>query len=237
MKHFDKTSIPVVIQLLGVLQHIKSRRLMIEALAIDGKLDIKKLGEGLNDSRWYVTRNIVTVLGKIADSWSAELLTKALKHSDERVRKETIKALSAIGGPDILPHLKPSLNDGTPLIRTAAGRAISSIKTDSAKNILLQELSKKDFAKKEFSEKKEFYSAISQFTDSEVKNYLLNTLKKGKFFKRSKHDETRACAAYALGMIGVKEAIPLLDKTKNSNNKFLKTCSITALNQLKKQDG
>ncbi|MCK5427754.1 MAG: hypothetical protein KAJ34_08665, partial [Thermodesulfovibrionia bacterium] len=59
VKHFDKTSIPHLINLLRVLQQMKGRRLLIEVLSIVGRLDIKMLGEGINDSKWYVVRNIV----------------------------------------------------------------------------------------------------------------------------------------------------------------------------------
>ena len=76
------------------------------------------------------------------------------------------------------------------------------------------------------------YNAISRWQDEEVKNFLLKTLKKKKFWEKTKNDETRACAAYVLGITGNKDAIPLLEKTKNSNNKLLKTFSLSAIRQL-----
>jgi hypothetical protein len=234
IKHFNSTSIPSFIQLLGELQQIRSRRLLIETLAVIGRLDIKKLGEGLNDNRWFVAKNIVIVLGKIADSWSRELLIKALTHKEERVRKEVIKSLASMGGSDLLPHLKTALDDNVQSIRITAARAIGNIKTDSAKKVLLDELSRKDFLAKEFAEKKEFYTAISNWKDSEVMNFLLRKLKKKKIFKRARHDETRACAAFILGVVGNKEAIPVLEKTKNSKNKLLRSFSNNAINQLTK---
>ena len=232
IKHFDKTSIPHLIKLLGELQNIKGRRLLIVALSIVGRLDIKKLGAGLNDSKWYVVRNIVVILANIADSWSKEFLIKALSHPDERVRKEVIKGLTSIGGSDILPHLKTALNDDIPSIRITSLRALGNLGTEPAKETLLSELSKKDFLTKDFNEKKESYAALSRWRDQEVKNFLMKSLKKTSFWNKTKNDETRAFAAYALGVIGDKDALPLLEKTKKSKNKLLKTLSLAAIRHL-----
>jgi HEAT repeat protein len=213
------------------LQRIKSRRLLIDALSIVGRFDVKRLGEALND-KWYVARNIVIVLGKIGDSWSIEFLSKALSHNDQRVRKEAIKAIASIGGTDIIPHLRTAINDADPSIRITAARTLGNLKTESAKKVLLEEVSRKDFLDREFSEKKEFYDAITHWYDKEVKDFLFKTLKKKRLWKKTKNDETRACAAYALGIMGDREAIPLLEKTKNSKNKLLKSLSTAAINQL-----
>lgn len=232
-KYFNKTSIPFLIQLLGDLKEIKSRRLMINTLSTIGRLDVKTLAEGLNDERWYVVRNIILVLGTIADSWSLDILSKAVSHSDKRVRKEALKMIGLTGRTDLLSYVKDALNDHDSSVRMTAVRTLSSTKSDEAKQILLAELSKKIFNSKEFTEKKEFYDAIPRWQDRDVINFLLETLNKKKIWGRTKNDETRACAAYALGIIGEKEAIPYLEKTKNSKNKLLNTYSVAALKRLK----
>jgi hypothetical protein len=232
IKHFDKTSIPHLIKLLGELQHIKGRRLLIDTLSIVGRLDIKTLGAGLNDSKWYVVRNIVVILANIADSWSKELLIKALSHPEEKVRKEAIKGITSIGGSDILPHLKTALNDDIPSIRITSLRALGNLGTEPAKKMLLSELSKKDFLTKDFNEKKESYAALSRWKDQEVKTFLMKSLKKTSFWNKTKNDETRAFAAFALGVIGDKDALPVLEKTKKSKNKLLKTLSLAAIRHL-----
>lgn len=232
VKHLDKTSIPFFMHLMGELQSIKGRRLAINALSILGRLDIKTLAKGLYDSRWYVVRNIIAILGKIADTASIEYLTKILSHTDQRVRREVIKTIGGIGGLTIFPYLKNALNDNDPSVRMTAARMLSNTRTEIAKKTLLSELSKKDFSSRDFTEKKEFYEAITHWQDQEVKDFLLATLKKKKFLGKTKNDETRACAAYSLGIIGDKEAIPLVEKTKNSKNRLLKEFSTAAIKRL-----
>lgn len=232
VKHLDKTSVPLFMQLMGKLQSIKGRRLVIDILSIIGRFDMEALSKGLYDSRWYVVRNIISILGKIADTRAIEYLAKTLSHPDQRVRKETIKTMGGLGGHNILPYLKNALNDNDPSVRMPVVRILGNARTEDAKKILLTELSKRDFSSKDFIEKKEFYTAITHWQDQEVKDFLLATLKKKKFWGRTKNDETRACAAYAIGIIGDKEAISALGEAQNSKNKLLKTFSAAAIKQL-----
>ena len=231
-KHLDKTSIPHLIHMLGELQRIRSRRFVINALTVVGKFDVKTLAEGLHSDKWYVVRNIIVVLGKIADSWSLEYLTKTLTHPDPRVRKEVIKTLAGIGGANVLRHFKNALNDDIMSVRITAAREMGNIKTEAAKNILLTELAKKDFLLKDFTEKKEFYEAVAHWDDPQVRDFLRTALKKRKFWKRIKNDETRACAAYALGIIGDKESVPYMEKAKHSKNKLLNALASAAIRRL-----
>ncbi len=236
IRHLNITSMPVFITLMGELQSIRGRRLIIDILAVIGKLDMEALAKGLYDSRWYVVRNIITILGKIADARAVEYLTKPLSHPDQRVRKEAIKTLGSIGTSNILPHIKTVLSDEDPSLRIYAARILGTIKNDAAKKILLSENSKKEFIDKDFTEKKEFFEALAHWQDQDVKDFLLGTLNKSKFWRRKKNNETRACAAYAIGVIGFKEALPYLNKTRTNKNKTLRSFSIAAINQLNNQD-
>jgi len=236
VKNLDRTSISTFMNQLGELQSIKGRRLLINVLSVIGRLDMESISKGLYDSRWYVVRNIIAILGKIADARAVEYLTKTLSHPDQRVRKETIKTMGSIGGTVILPHLKKALTDSDPSVRIPVVRILGNSKTEGAKKILLSELLSKDFASKDFIEKKEFFEAITHWQDQEVNDFLFTTLKKKKIWKKTKNDETRACAAYAIGIIGDKEAIPLLEQAQNSKNKLLKTFSSTAIKQLTTED-
>ena len=71
-------------------------------------------------------------------------------------------------------------------------------------------------------EKKEFYETLSRWKDSEIFHFLTKVMKTKSFFNRTKNYENKACAIYTLGLIGNKDAIPLLYKLKGSKNKLLK---------------
>lgn len=95
----DKNAIQPFITILGDLKSIPARKNVINALISLGKKDIQSLAKGLQDSRWYVVRNIIYILGKIGDKAAVDYLLKTVNHSDMRVRKEGIKALGENSAP------------------------------------------------------------------------------------------------------------------------------------------
>jgi HEAT repeat protein len=233
IKNMDRSAVPVFMQLLGEMQTIKGRRLLIEVLAILGKLDIDAIVKGLYDDRWYVVRNVILILGKIADRTAFQHLVNILSHPEERVRKEIIKVMGDIESFNILPHLKKTLGDPETSVRMTAVRTLGSVRSEGAKKILLEEISKKAFLPKDFSEKKEFYEAITHWDDQDIKEFLRARLDKKGFWRKTRHYEARACAAYAIGLMGDRDAIPSLQKAQGSKNKILQKFSASALKQLK----
>jgi HEAT repeat protein len=232
IRNLDKVSIPFFIKLMGELQSIQGKRLIIEILSTIGRLDIETIARGLSDTNWSVVKNTLTILGKIADARSIDYLTRTLSHPDKTVRKETIKTMGNIGSRNIIPHLKKILDDKDEDVRIAAVRALGNTKSDAAKKILLKELTKKTFLSREFDEKKQFFEAIANWRDKDVRDFLLSTLKKKKFWRRAKNDETRACAAYAIGISGDKDAVSSLGKALHSKNKLLNKLTADAIKRL-----
>ncbi len=236
VKNLDKSSIPHFIKLMGELQSIKGRRIVINILSILGRLDVETIANGLYDNRWYVVRNIILILGKIADSRAIGYLTKPLSHTDPRVRKETIKAIGNIGGINTFPLLKAALNDPDPSVRLTVINILGKAKNDAAKHILTSEITDKSFSFKDFTEKKEFFEALTNWKYQDIRDILISALNRKKFFRRKRNDETRACAAFAIGIIGDKNDIPHLQKTVTSKNKILRTFTSNAIKQLNNQD-
>ncbi len=232
VQFLDRNAIHPFITILGELKSIPARKNVINALISLGRKDIQSLAKGLYDTRWYVVRNIIYILGKIGEKKSVDYLLRTVNHGDVRVRKEVIKALGELGSQNVLQTLKECLDDPDVQIRTAAARSIGSVRTAAAKGIILQRISSKNFAKTDFNERKEFYEVLSHWKDEDVVEFLMKTLKKKSFFKKALNDENRACAAYCLGLIGNKDALPLLSKLKESKNKLLREYAYTAVKRI-----
>lgn len=228
----DTNAIQPFITILGELKTIPARKNVINALISIGKKDIQSLAKGLYDSRWYVVRNIIYILGKIGDKKAVDYLIKTVNHSDIRVRKEVIKALGEFGAQGVLQTLKECLDDPDGQIRTSAARALGNIRLAAAKSIILQRVSDKDFMKNDFNEKKEFYEVLSRWKDNDVVEFLMKTLKKKSFFKKAMNDENRACAAYCFGLMGNKDALPVLYKARDSKNRLLREYAYTAIKRI-----
>jgi len=232
IRRLSKTTIPHFINLLGDVQSLNGRQLLLDALTELGKQDIKALAEGLRDTRWEVVKDILYILGRIGTSGALEYLTHTFSHPDERIRREAVRVIGTLNNPNAFQYIKNALNDRSPSVRITAVRALGNIKTEGAKKVILAELSKKDFQSRDLNEKKEFYRTIAQWHDQETKEFLINTLMKKPFLKKKKKNETRACAALALGMMRAKDAIPALKNASREGDDLLKEYSISALERI-----
>lgn len=96
-------------------------RLLLSALAEEGDLLVRKsivdiivrigqpavpaILDNLNDERWYVVRNMVTILGNLGIPDLAPNIVASLPHPDIRVKKEAIKGLSKLAHPSAVTAL------------------------------------------------------------------------------------------------------------------------------------
>ncbi|MEW6417304.1 MAG: HEAT repeat domain-containing protein [Nitrospirota bacterium] len=231
-KFLDKNAIAPLVKFLGEMKTIHARKRVIEALIFLGRKDIHAVARGLDDHRWYVVRNIIYILRKIGDKRAIEYLLRTVRHGDTRVRKEVIRALGELGGREVVQTLRECLDDQDAQVRIASARAFSNIGSEPAKKIILEKISDKMFKDRDFEEKKEFYEVLSRWKDAEVFDFLIRTLNKKSFFSRAKNYENMACAAFSLGLLGDKDALPILYKYKDSNNKLLREFSSAAIKRI-----
>lgn len=228
----DKNAIEPMVKYLGELKTIRARKTVIDALIIVGRKDIQKLSRGLEDQRWYVVRNIIYILRKIGDKRAIEYLLRTVRHGDIRVKKEVIKALGELGGKEVIQTLRECLDDHDMQVRIAAAKAFSTLGSEVAKRIMLDKISDKTFKEKNFEEKKEFFEALSRWKDTDVFDFLIKMLKTTTFFSRAKNFENRAGAAFCLGLLGNKDALPVLEKLKDSSHKLMRDFSYAAIKKL-----
>ncbi len=228
----DKNAIVPFMKVLGELKSMNARKTVIEALIHLGSRDIVTLAKGLNDSRWYVVRNIIYILRKIGDKRAVDYLLRTVRHGDIRVKKEVIRALGELGGAGVLQTLRECLDDPDGPVRSVALRALGNVRSEAAKRILLNKILDKNFNDRDFDEKKEYFEVLSRWKDDEIYGFLTGALKKKTFFRRAKNYENRACAAYCLGLMGNPDALPLLQKFRNDGNKMLKEFVYTAIKRI-----
>jgi HEAT repeat protein len=234
----DANAILPFMKILGGLEALRPRKLVIEALVYLGKKDISSFYKGLNfykvlnDSRWYVVRNIVYILRKIGDESAVTYLLKPLEHEDIRVRKEVIRTLGELGGDKALTALQRCLQDKDIHVRNAALSAMGSMGSASARQMIMDQISGKQFKDKSIDEKKQYFKALANWKDRVVYDFLVKMLVKKSFFLSSRDYDNKACAAYCLGLIGRKDAVQVLNKYKKASNKLLRESSFTAVQRI-----
>ncbi len=229
--HLKENAIMPLVKILAEMKNINSRRMIIEALVHIGRKDISPLLEEMNDPRWYVVRNIVHVLRKIGDKRAVRSLLKLLGHKDARVKKEAVRALGEIGGESVVADLQKHLSDGNDQFRKAVLSALGSIRSDAAKEAIMDYITGKKFKDKDFDEKKECFHILALWQDDDVYDFLVRMVKKRSFLS-SKKAESRACAAYGLGLLNSRDALPVLSKFTTSRNKLLREYSVKAVRRL-----
>jgi HEAT repeat protein len=233
----DINSIHSLLWLLGELESIRARKILIESLVHQGAKDITTLSRGLKDERWYVVRNVIYILRKIGDKKAISAIIRTISHADIRVKKEVFKALGSLGGSNVLSALKDSLNDPLKQARSAALNALAQIGSEPARKAIIDHITDRRFRDMGMDEKKEFFEVLSQWKDNENVYFLVQTLNKKAFWKRAKNFENRACAAYSLGLIGSSTALPDLNKVKDSGNRLLKEYTRSAIERIEHGTG
>ena len=120
------TSIKKLVEQLADEEDGTMRRALIDLLTVIGKRNVATLMVSLRDPRWYVVRNVATVLGKTGNKAAVAPLAKALSHEDARVRVEVLRALMPLAPNESARLLVDALADREKRVRQAAATLIKT---------------------------------------------------------------------------------------------------------------
>ncbi len=98
------TAIHQLLCVLGEETDLARRRHIFDLLASLGSSVVPASLALLDDSRWYMVRNILSLLRRVKDGLTLEVLQKALSHDDARVRTEGARCIGELG-----EHITPKL--------------------------------------------------------------------------------------------------------------------------------
>ena len=90
------------------------RKALVDLLSKDASKYIPELSAHVSDARWYFVRNVVAILGTTKSPTAIGPLERTLRHSDARVRRETIRALSMMQDRRANETLITALDDEDP---------------------------------------------------------------------------------------------------------------------------
>jgi hypothetical protein len=144
-----------------------ARFVYVDTLVAMGTVALPVAESMMGESRWYVVRNAVAILGDIGGEKSVELIVSALAHTDGRVRREAllldlldresdpgrvvgvVEALGQLGDPGAVNAIERravgSLFSRSPTeVRVAAYGALHGIATPRAKGLLVQAADDRD---------------------------------------------------------------------------------------------
>ncbi len=221
-------STPAICDLLGQVNHVRHRRALCEALAKTCKNDVEPLLQRLSDPRWYVIRNVVFVLGRIAHQGVERALDRALHHEDVRVRKEAVRALGNIESPTARAYLVSAFRDSDSTVRVQAAMTLAEKRDERAAQSLLGAIRSAEFSRRDLKEREAFYEALGRAGSDTLTSKLEPLLTRGGFFGGGDDDE-RYHAALALAWLGSPQALAVLDREVKSKRESVRKAVERAL--------
>ena len=185
--------------------------------------------EHLGDSRWYVIRNIVYVLGRIAHQGVERALDRALHHEDVRVRKEAVRALGNIESPTARAYLVSAFRDLDAGVRIQAAMTLALKRDDRAAQSILGVVSGPEFSRRDSNERAAFFEALGRCGSDALLPRLESMLTRGGLFRSGGSDEERLHAALALAWLGTPASIAVLEREMGSKRDMVRKAVETAL--------
>jgi len=212
------------------------RKSLAEVLIRQGTSALPILIEYMEDERWFVVRNAVAILGEIRREEATVALKKALAHRDVRVRRETIRALTKIGGSDAIGILLRIVSGDDAEMSRQALLSLGAMKVGAAVPTLIKLVQTMSNTPKTLGTKKDALKALGDIGSEEATSALIGILQKRTFWHRSLTDEVRASAAQALAAIGGSDAIAALEQAVDDKAEDVARTAARALKQLKRSE-
>jgi HEAT repeat protein len=104
--------VPGLLEALGREKSREVRQRLMQMLAALGQDVLEDVREHLADGRWHFIRNLVLIIGEVADERFLPHLKVTLAHEDPRVRVETVLALMKMHGEMVSELLVGATFDG-----------------------------------------------------------------------------------------------------------------------------
>ncbi len=219
-----------LIQRLCVAETLHARKAIATALTRTGEASIPALLPMLKDERWYVVRNIVTILGEIGSAETVSSLQQSARHPEPKVRKEVIKAFLKINTPNIDHTLISLIDDEDDEVVRQAIYSLGAIRSRAAVRPLLDIVTASDAFLKELPLKKQALVALGRIGDKQATNALMDLICNRGWLAPGRWQELKIAIAKTLGHLGDEAAIPLLKKFARRSTQFGIACSDAADN-------
>jgi HEAT repeat protein len=190
------------------------------------RVGVPLLEDMIGDERWFVVRNMVGILGEIRSADAIDHFTRTIEHGDARVRRETITALSKVGGEEAVPLLAKGLADREPNLRAGAALGLGLTKHPTAVIPLMKRLAEETDAETVV----EIVRALGRIGDPRAVPALAERAAAGGFFSRAPV-AIRVEAVRALGDVGGDAARAVLQRLLRDRSDEVREAALKAAGQ------
>jgi len=202
---------------LGEARDRYQRRSFMDAMVAQGDLALEVAQGMVEDPRWFVVRNGVSLMGEMGGEGVVSHITGSLANADPRVRREAVLALAKLGGADAEQLLRGMLDDREAEVRAMACRAVGVLKVEKALKSLLNILEEDQ----DEDVQVECLQALGKIGDPGAVPLIEKRAVKGLFSRPNQ--EIRVAAYRALAGIGTPHAMSLPEKAATDSDVSVRT--------------
>jgi len=194
-----------LLELLADEPDMAVRKSLVDLLAGIAGDYIPELGAHLSDQRWFVVRNVITVLGSTKKSAALPYMERTLRHGDSRVRRETIRSLSLIHDRRAVEMLKAALSDDDPQNVQLAARYLGMSGERGAIPSLVEVARGDGRGNRDISARVESVEALGRLGDESTMPILESLATKRAIIGAGRTRELRVAAESAMSRIRARE--------------------------------
>ena len=178
----------------------------------------------MGDTRWYVVRNAVELLGELGAREAEAVLVGALGHSDARVRRSAVAALARIGTARGMSAVPPLLADTNAAVRLQAAHAIAAARHPRGVPALVQALEREADPEVQHA----LVKALGANPTDEAVERLVRLAQPGRLLAR-RSLALRLAAVQALGAAGTHAAKAALRQLQRDRDREVQSAAERAL--------
>jgi len=207
-------------ELLGRLEKLKMRKVVIEVLIELGGQHPEVFTPYLADPRWYLVRNVVLVLSLIGTPVALQMIIGLISHREMRIRKEVLNFLAQSPDPKARPYLLKFLRDDSSALRIRALRVIAQQRLTFALKPLLALAASEEFKQRGLEERIALFETLGELGSVQVIPVFREMLTKKGWFKRAVPRDTAQCVVAGLLKIRHPSARALLDELRKEGGEL-----------------
>lgn len=229
-------AITAAVELMGRTASLKTRKTLSTLLGSMDDHAVPVLLNLLNDSRWFIVRNICAILGAIASRDALPAVMRCLHHTDIRVRKEAIRSLAQIGGDAAESAILAVLRSSDSALHPQAIVSLGGMKSKKSLADLLNIVVSRDMFLKTLSLKIDAVHSIASIGERQVVPQLITIMEERHLLAAVRGRQLKSSVAACLGKLGDVRALPVLAKLA-SNDGTLGTVCAEAISMIEKNEG
>ncbi len=206
----ERAVVPLINALVAEKRRLGRRRL-VDVLVSIGPPVVPYAVRMLEDQRWFVVRNMVTVLGGIGTQEAIRAVLRISRDPDPRIRKEAARVLGRAAGPEVEDRIVELMEDPDPSVRLMAISAAGSLRTPVMMEALWDLYRAIPIRSSEWALKPAVLQAVGRSGLREAVPRVVEELRRKHWFHRRRWTEVRRAAIQALGDLGGPEAVAALE--------------------------